>query len=52
MSAQEVREVLAEEVREAIRVGGNLHPNDVFDLAYHAGQFLGLDVDAIERQAK
>lgn len=51
-SNREVLEVVTEEIREAIRVKGVLHPNDVFDLAYHAGQALGLDVDTFEGESK
>lgn len=45
----EIREALVEEIREAIKARGHITVNDAFDLAYHAGQVLGLDVDAMER---
>ncbi|WP_327294472.1 hypothetical protein [Streptomyces sp. NBC_01197] len=47
-SEKELIQALTEEIQGAIQAGGRLHENDVFDLAYHAGQVLGLDVDAME----
>lgn len=43
---------LREEVAYVIRAKGAVHANDAFDLAYHTGELLGMDVSALEREAQ
>lgn len=48
----ELISALREEASLVISTGGKVHPDDAFDLAYHVGELLGLDVTALENQAR